>query len=138
MTLLFVIVPLIFNLPEIIKKLYQRSQQPAAGLPPSDPDEAAAHVLGDGLRRGEVSAKAAAEITAAFWGANGPDRRALAYLVAGMCASGPVADKDVLAVVRSRQAAALPFADGQIPPLGEGPLDVDLPREGIRQLRDRV
>jgi len=68
--LLFALLPLVFDLPDAIVKYFSRkAQQPEQGPPPSDPDEAAARALGEGLRRAELSSEAAAEVTTVFWAA---------------------------------------------------------------------
>jgi hypothetical protein len=134
---LFALLPRMWELPDLIGKWFNRPKR-LAELASSDPDEAAAHVLGDALRRGQPTATVAAEITAAFWVADGKDRRALAYLVAGMCANGPVNGKDLLAVVRSRRPEHAPPAEEESPHADTARPKTDLPQDGIRPLRERV
>jgi hypothetical protein len=134
---LFALLPHVFNLPELIGKWLRRPKRLAA-LASSDPDEAAAHVLGDALRRGAVSPKATAEITAAFWAADGPDRRALAYLVAGLCDDGPVLDGKALAVVRNLRPKHAPTEEYPSPQADAARPNADLPQDGIRPLREKV
>ncbi len=65
-------------------------------------DEEAARLLGESLRRAKLSSEAIAQVNAVFWAADATNRRALAHLVAGLSV-GPVADEDMLAVVRGLQ-----------------------------------
>jgi uncharacterized protein HemY len=103
--LLYSLIPYVFDLPDTIAKYFRgRSRRAQAVSPSADPDEEAARALGEGLRRGELSSETVAEVTAAFWAADPPNRRALAHMVAGMTADGEVVDADVLAVVRSLRA----------------------------------
>jgi uncharacterized membrane protein len=106
--LMFALIPIIFDLPDAIAKYFsRRSRQPAAGLSPHDPDEAAARVLGEGLRQAELSPEAAAQLMTAFWAADAENRRTLAHLVAGMATDGPIDDESaLLAVLRGLPAAA--------------------------------
>jgi len=70
--LVFTLLPLVFDLPDSITNYFKRrSRQPANGSPPRDPDEVAACVLGESLRRAELSSQAAAQVAAAFWAADG-------------------------------------------------------------------
>jgi hypothetical protein len=111
--LLFSFLPHIFGLPDAIAKYFsRRSRRPSAELRPRDPDEAAARVLGEGLRRAELSPEAAAQVTAAFWAADARNRRALAHLVAGMSVDGPVDEDVVLAALRSLPATSDSPAEG--------------------------
>jgi hypothetical protein len=118
--LLFALLPLVFDLPDAIAKYFSRKSQRAdQGPPPSDPDEAAARALGEGLRRAELSSEAAAQVTAVFWAADARNRRALAHMVTGMSVAGPVEDEDVLlAMVRSLRetSANLSGRDEKTPP----------------------
>src|SRR5207237_4742864 len=103
--LLVAIVPYVFDLPDAIAKYFnRRSRRSDAGLPSGDPDEAAARVLGESLRRAQLASKVAAQVTAAFWKADARNRRALAYLMAGMSEDGPVENADVLAMLGSLRA----------------------------------
>lgn len=95
--LLVAILPHIFDLPEAIGRYFsRRSQKSDAGLLPRDPGEVAARVLGEALRRAELSEDAVAQVTAAFWAADDRNRRALAHLLGGMSADGPGVDEDVV------------------------------------------
>lgn len=79
--LLFALLPHVFDLPDAIAKYFgRRAQHSDKGPPPHDPDEAAARLLGESLRRAELSAEAAAEVTAAFWAADARNRRVLAQM----------------------------------------------------------
>jgi hypothetical protein len=112
--LLFAIVLRVFGLPDALANhLDRRLRRPDPGPPSGDLDEAAARVLGQSLRRAQASPEAAAQVTAAFWAADSPNRRALAQLVAGMSVDGPVEDDaDLLAVLRSLPAASGSSSEG--------------------------
>lgn len=134
---LFALLPHVIAFPDHVAKWLRRPKRLAEPAS-TNPDEAAAHALGDALRRGQVSATVAAEITAAFWAADGKDRRALAYLVAGMCGNGPVVGKDLLAVVRSRRPEHAAFEEDPNPHTGVALPNADPHHDGIRALRDKV
>jgi hypothetical protein len=99
--------PHVFDLPEAIAKyLGRRSRRSGAGLPLHDPDQEATCLLGESLRRAQLSAEATAQVMAAFWAADVPNRRALAHLVAGMTGEGPVEDEDLLVLLPDTRAAS--------------------------------
>jgi hypothetical protein len=104
--LLFVLLPHVIELPDAIAKYFRRrAQSSEPGAAPAGPEEAAARLLGDALRRAQVSSDAAEKVTAAFWAANAADRLALAHMIDGRVADGPVEDDDdLLAVVRGLRA----------------------------------
>ena len=113
--LLLAILPHVFDLPDQIAKYLSRtSRQADAVMSSSGPDEAAARVFGESLRRAELSPEAAAQVTATFWAADAQNRRALAHLLAGMTADGPIEDEDgLLAVVRSLRAECAAAGDSK-------------------------
>ena len=80
-------------------KTGEKSPRSDPELAPSDPDEVAARVFGEGLRLAEVSLAASEEAAAAFWAADPPNRRALAHMVAAMSADGPLDDEKILLVM---------------------------------------
>ena len=84
---------------EWLKSLLGKSKTRDLELAPSGPDEVAAHVFGEGLRRAALSSAACEEATAAFWAADAPNRRALAHMVAGMSVDGPLDDEETLLVM---------------------------------------
>jgi uncharacterized protein HemY len=109
--LLFALIPHVFTLPEAIANYFRGRAWRSEAIPTSaDPDEKAARVLGEGLSRG-MSSETVAEVTAAFWSADPANRRALAYLVAGLTANGGATDEDVLAVVRGLSARSASPSD---------------------------
>src|SRR5439155_13076459 len=117
--LLFALLPAVFDLPDAIAKYFgSRLRRSNAGPPPHDLDEEAARVLGESLRRAELSPEAVAQVTAAFWAADARNRRALAHLVAGISEDGALDDEEVLlAMLRSlRETSASPsVGDKQSP-----------------------
>jgi hypothetical protein len=101
--LLIGLVTLLFVLTDAIPKyLSNKAQRPDAVPSQPNADEAAARILGESLRRAEVSEELTDHLLAAFWAASAENRRALAHLVAGISAQGRVEDEALLrAVLRS-------------------------------------
>jgi hypothetical protein len=100
--MLIAILPHLFELPDAVANYFNRRQRrSAARLLPRDPDKQAARVLGESLRRAQLSAKATAQVMTAFWAADAQNRRALAYLVAGLAKAGPLANEGDLLVMLS-------------------------------------
>ncbi len=98
--LLCAFLPHVFDVPEWLGKYFsKRLRQSKAGLASSDPDEAAAHLLGESLKRAGAAPETVAQVTAAFWAADAANRRSLAHMLAGMSADGPVEDEEILAVL---------------------------------------
>jgi hypothetical protein len=87
----------------------ESSDNPAkqSDLDPSTADDAAARALGRSLGSLKLSAKATAEVMAAFWAAEAPTRRALANIVAGIIEVQIIADEaKILAVVQTLPVTA--------------------------------
>ena len=112
--LLVALLPAVFDLPDAIAKYFgTRLRRSNAGPPPHDLDEEAARVLGESLRRAELSPEAVAQVTAAFWAADARNRRALAHLVAGMAVDGAIDDEEVLlAMLRSLRESSASHSEG--------------------------
>jgi len=106
--MLVALLPRVFDLPDAIGKYFsRRTRQLNAKLLPRDPDEQVAYVLGESLRRAELSSEATARVMAAFLAADAPNRRALANLVAGLAEAGPVEDEaQLLAMLPSPQTVS--------------------------------
>jgi hypothetical protein len=105
--LLLALLPHVFELPDVVAKYFHsRARRAEAGPPPRDADETAARILGESLRRAQLSPQASAQVTAVFWAAEPHNRRALAHLVAGLSADGPIEDEaNLLAMLSSLRAA---------------------------------
>lgn len=117
--LLFALLPHVYELPDAIAKYFNRRANRSDAAPvPLDPDEAAARLLGESLRRGQLSSETAARVMAVFWAADARNRRALAQLVAGLAVDGEEIDEEsLLAMVDSlRAAAAIPPERDRNPP----------------------
>lgn len=107
--LFIAILPFVFDIPEAVANYFsKKSRQWDAHLLPRDPDEQAARLLGENLRRAGLATEGAAQqIMAAFWAADASNRRALAHLVAGLTEAGPVEeDADLLALLPSSPTAS--------------------------------